>query len=144
MSEPIPPPPSGAPATPPSPGKSPVSLGGTAWFGLAAVVAVAVAVSVKEDGTNGWSRFGVWAGFAIACAVLTLAPVVRAQFGLSGATAWRLATAGGVGLGVYWVLFVLPWIEQNIGFLATIGCAAGIYAAWTAPGRPPSGRAEAF
>lgn len=142
MSEPTPPPPPSEPS--PATSVAKVSLGGTAWFSLAAVALLAVAVSVKEDGDNGWGRFGVWAGFAIACAAVTLAPAVRERLGLSAASAWRVATAGGIGLAVYWVLFVLPWIEQNVSFLATLGCAAGAYAAWMAPGRPQSGRSQAF
>lgn len=148
MSETPPPPPPGAPstaATPAAPAsRTTMSLGGTAVFSLAATALIAVAVSVKEDGSNGWSRYGVWAAFAIGCAVVTLAPAARDRFGMSSVTAWRVANAGAIGLGAYWILFVLPWIEQNVGFLATLGCAAGIYAAWMAPGRPQSGRAQSF
>lgn len=135
-------PPPGPPTTAPS--APAVTLRGSAWFSVAAVALLAVAVSVPEDGDNGWGRFGVWAGFAIAAALATLAPSLRQQFKMSSETAWRVASAGGIGLVAYWVLFVLPWIEQNVGFVATVGCAAGAYAAWVAPGRPHSARAQPF
>lgn len=139
-----PPPPAAGPqpsTPPPSPS---VELRGTAWFSLLAAVLLAVAASIEEDGATGWSRFGVWAGFAIASALATLVPSLREQLKVSSDNAWRIATAGGVGLAAYWVLFILPWIEQNVSFLATVGCAAGICAAWAAPGRPLSGRSQAF
>ncbi len=121
-----------------------VSFAGSAGLGLLSAVLLAVAVSVKEDGNHGWSRFGVWAGFAIASALATTAPAWAPSLRMSTVTAWRTATAGGIGLAVYWVLFVLPWIEQNVSFVATVGCALGMYAAWIAPGRPRSARAQAF
>ncbi|MGY6501117.1 MAG: hypothetical protein ACXIVQ_09545 [Acidimicrobiales bacterium] len=131
--------------SPPPPARGSVDLRGTAWFSLLSAGLLAVAVSVPESGDHGWSRFGVWAGFAIACALATMAPSVRTQLKLSADNAWRVATAGGIGLAGYWVLFVLPWIELNVSFLATLGCAAGVYAAWTAPGRPLSAaRSETF
>ena len=116
----------------------------TPWLALLAVACVALAVSIEEDGDHGWGRIGVWAAFAIGCAVLTLAPAVRNQVSLAPDTAWRVATAGAVGLAGYWVLFVLPRIEMNVSFLATLGCAAGIFAAWQAPGRPAGPGQQAF
>lgn len=136
MSDRTPPPPPGQPA--PS-----SSWGGSAWFGLIAVIALAVAMTVEEDGDNGWGRYAVWAGFAIAAAAATLAPAVRRTLSMQAETAWQVAVAGGIGLAGFWVLFVLPAIEQNVSFLATLGVAAGVYAAWTAPGRPHS-NAQAF
>lgn len=143
-----PPPGYGQPAGGPPPGYAPhgypqsaatssgVKLAGGVWWSLASIAAIALAVSLFEDGDNGWGRIGVWAGFAIAAAVVTLAPVLGDQLNLPRERAWQLAVAGGVGLAAYWVLFVLPSISQNVSFLATIGCAAGVLAAWLAPGRP--------
>lgn len=103
---------------------------------LVSITAMALAVSLKEDGTNGWDRVGVWAAFAIAAAVLTLAPVVRDNLNLSAGRAWHLGAVGAGGLVGYWILIVLPWIEQNVSFLATVGVAAGVWAVWRSPGRP--------
>lgn len=143
-----PPPGYGQPASGPPPGYGPpqgypqpavapsgVKLAGGVWWSLLAIVAIALAVSLFEDGDNGWGRIGVWAGFAIAAAVVTLAPALGEQLNLSAERAWQLAVAGGVGLAAFWVLFVLPSISQNVSFLATVGCAAGGLAAWLAPGR---------
>lgn len=112
------------------------AVGASTWLALASVVAMVLAVSLKEDGDNGWGRIGVWAGFAIAAAVLTLAPTIGRQMNLTSARAWRVAATGAVGLVAFWVLFVLPSIAMNISFAATLGVAAGVAAAWFAPGRP--------
>lgn len=148
---PTPPPAQGPSVAPPPPGAAPAPAPASAgpplaspWLGLVSVACVAVAVSLNEDGDNGWGRIGVWAGFAIAAAALTLAPAVRRQVSLAPDTAWRVATAGAIGLAGYWVLFVLPRIEMNVSFLATVGCAAGMFAAWQAPGRPAGPGQQAF
>ncbi|CAN5590812.1 hypothetical protein BH10ACT1_BH10ACT1_15190 [soil metagenome] len=122
-------------------GSSGVSVSaGVAWS-LVSIAAIALAVSLNEDGDNGWGRIGVWAGFAIVAAVATLAPAVRDQLNLKSTLAWQIGVAGAAGLAAFWILFVLPSISQNVSFLATVGCAAGGLAAWLAPGRP--GNAEA-
>ena len=133
-----PPPGYGPPAGygPPSGG---VTVGIGLWLGLAAIVAMALAVSLNEDGDNGWGRIGVWAAFAIVAAVATLAPALGRQLNLSTERAWQVGAAGAAGLAGFWVLFVLPSISQNTSFLATVACAAGIGAAWIAPGRPSGG-----
>jgi len=129
-------PPPGVPPGPPPPPTPTGQISGTTWLGFAAVVALAVAVSLEEDGDNGWGRIGVWAAFAIAAALATLAPAVREPLRLTPARAAQVAVAGGIGLAAFWVLFVLPVIERNVSFLATLGCVAGCWAAWRAPGRP--------
>lgn len=142
-----PPPPPGpppSPATPPAAPSNGVAIRGTAWWSVVAVACLAVAVSINEDGDNGWGRVGVWAGVAIAAAVATLAPTLRQPLKLRAESAWQVASVGGIALAGYWVLFVLPWIEQNVSFLATVGCAAGMYAAWQAPGRPAGPSQQAF
>lgn len=126
-------PPPGYPA-PPASGDTKVAA--ATWWALLAVVAIALAVSLPEDGDSGWGRIGVWAGFAIAAAVATLVPALRSSLNLGEERAWQVAVAGGVSLAGYWVLFVLPAITMNVSFLATVGCAAGGIAAWLAPGRP--------
>ena len=108
---------------------------GVAWS-LVSIAAIALAVSLNEDGDNGWGRIGVWAAFAITAAVATLAPALRDQLNLKSTLAWQVGVAGAAGLAAFWVLFVLPSITQNVSFLATVGVAAGGLAAWVAPGRP--------
>ncbi len=111
-------------------------VGAGLLWSLLAAIALAVAVSVKEDGQNGWERIGVWAGFAIVAALATAAPAIRSNLNLDAEKAWKVAAAGAVGLAAFWVLFILPSIERNVSFVATLGCVAGAVAAWTAPGRP--------
>ena len=50
--------------------------------------------------------------------------------------AWRIAAGGAVALVVWWVLFILPNINLNVSFLATVGVAAAALAVWTSPGNP--------
>lgn len=133
------PPTGGYPPTPTGPdpfGGSTVGI--STLLAAGSVAAITLAVSLNEDDDNGWGRIGVWAGFAIASAVLTLAPSVGRALNLTALRAWRVAAAGAVGLVAFWVLFVLPSISMNVSFAATVGVAAGVAAAWMAPGRPAS------
>lgn len=134
----------GAPGYQPSGGPASGSTGtvpGSTWWALLAVVAIAVAVSVPEDGSNDWKSIGVWAGFAVAAALATLAPAARASLKLSTERAWQVAAGGFAGLAAFWILFVLPNISQNTSFVATVGVAAAGLAVWAAPGRPSDGQA---
>lgn len=84
---------------PPSYPTGPATRSGTGvgidlWLSLASITAMALAVSLKEDGDNGWGRIGVWAGFAIFAAVFTLAGSLGDQLNLSRARAWQVAVAG--------------------------------------------------
>lgn len=124
----------GAPA--PSGTASSTTVPGSTWWGLLAVVGITVAVSVPEDGANAWKDIGVWAAFAIAAALATLAPAARGNVKLSAERAWQVAVGGFVGLAFYWILFVLPSIAKNVSFVATVAVAAAGLAAWFAPGRP--------
>src|SRR5690606_12320544 len=112
------------------------------WLGLVSVVVMVLAVSINEDDDNGWGRIGVWAGFAIASAALSLVPLMADQFKLTATRAWQVAAAGAAGLGAFWVLFVLPSISMNVSFAATVGVVAGAAAAWTAPGKPDTSAAN--
>jgi hypothetical protein len=118
----------------------------TIWL-LAAISAAGVilGLSMKEDGHNAWHTVHAWGGVAIAGAVLTLVPSLAAAFGLTAQRAWQVAVCGAAALGLYWVLFVLPDVGSNTSLLTTVGVAAGMIAAWIAPGRetpagpPPRG-----
>lgn len=116
-----------------------VKVGGAVMWSLLSIAAIALAVSLEEDGQNGWESIGVWAGFAIVAAVATLVPAVRSNLNIDATRAWQISVAGAVGLASFWVLFVLPVIERNVSFLATLGVVAGGLAAWLAPGRPAPG-----
>lgn len=132
----------GYPATQASSSGSAASISASTWWGLLAVVAMVLAVSIPEDGGNQWKAAALWAGFAIVAALLTLAPSAGAGLKLTQERAWQVAAGGLGGLVAYWVLFVLPAISKNVSFLATVAVVAGGLAVATAPGRPssPAGR----
>lgn len=115
---------------------SSVKIGAPMLYSAISVVAIVLAVSLKEDGRNGWDDIGVWSGFAIAAAAATMAPSLRSNLSMGVSRAWQVGLGGAVGLAAYWILFVLPAIERNVSFLATVGVVAGGLAVWLAPGRP--------
>jgi hypothetical protein len=94
-------------------------------------------LSVKEDGANAWHSVHAWGGLAIAGAVLTLAPAMAGSLNLTPQRAWQVAACGAGALLLFWVLFVLPAVGSNTSLVVTIGAAAGVVAAWVAPGRDP-------
>ena len=106
-------------------------------LGLVSVLAVVLGLSLKEDGRNQWDTVHAWGGLAIAGAILTLAPAFGRSVGLSPQRAWQAATCGAGALVLFWVLFTLPSVGSNLSLLTTIGVAAGLIAAWVAPGREP-------
>ena len=107
-------------------------------LGLASVIAVILGLSLKEDGRNQWDNVHAWGGLAIAGAALTLAPAVGRSVGLTPQRAWQTAACGAGALVLFWVLFTLPSVGSNVSLLTTIGVAAGVIAAWVAPGREPA------
>lgn len=128
--------PGSVPAPTPTAPSTGSKLAGAAWLSLAAAAGLAVAVWVEEDNSSGWDRYGVWGIFAIVAALATAAPLLRDALKLGAERAWQVAAGGAVGLAAFWVLLILPSIEANLSFVATIACAAGVLAAWLAPGRP--------
>jgi len=129
--------PHGAPhAAPAQPPMSRLQLAVT-LFAVASVAGVALGISVPEDGHNAWHSVKAWGGVALVAAVLTLAPALGSALRLSAYRAWQIAAGGAAGLGLYWVLFVLPDISKNTSLITTLGVAAGIVVAWIAPGRQP-------
>jgi hypothetical protein len=144
-----PPPPSGHPSGPPT-----VQLAGPVagpahqqprphvavnLFAAASLAAVAIGISVPEDGQNAWHTVKAWGGVALVAAALTFAPAVGSAMRLSAYRAWQVAAGGAAGLALYWVLFVLPDIAKNTSLITTLGVAAGIVVAWIAPGRHAPG-----
>ncbi len=104
-------------------------------LGLVSLVATVVGLSVDEDGHNAWSSVHAWGGVAILGALLTLAPALRSALNLSSHRTGQVAGAGAGALGLFWVLLVLPRVGSNTSLVTTIGTAAGLAAAWVAPGR---------
>jgi hypothetical protein len=104
-------------------------------LGLVSVAAVVLGLSLKEDGRNQWDTVHAWGGLAIAGAILTLAPAFGRSVGLTPQRAWQAATCGAGALVLFWVLFTLPSVGSNMSLVTTIGVAAGVIAAWVAPGR---------
>lgn len=126
-------PPPKAPKAPRSPMAKVISA---IWvLGLVSIAGTVIGLSVNENGNNAWHAVNAWGGLAIAGAVLTLAPALASSLNLTPHRAWQVATCGAGALLLFWVLFVLPDVGTNTSLVVTIGAAAGIVAAWIAPGR---------
>lgn len=104
--------------------------------GLAAVVLVAVGLSIPFDSSSAWSTQTAWAIFAIVAALLVVAPfLLRASAG-SPRMLWFTGVAGAVGVLGYWLLIVLPGVSSNQGFVLTLGAALAACSCWFSPHRP--------
>lgn len=103
--------------------------------GLLGVIALVLAIFLKEAGTNLWDALSeAWAIFAIVAAVLALVPSFASALSLRQRVAWQIG-AGSVGaLLLWWVLFILPNIARNTSFLATLAIAAIAIGVWLSPG----------
>jgi hypothetical protein len=99
------------------------------------ILAVPVGLFISERGSTFWSGNEAWSVFAVVCAFVQLAPLLRSTFGWSPPLAWRIGAAGVGGLLLFWVLLVLPSIGRNTSFAVTIGVAAACAALWMAPAR---------
>ena len=96
---------------------------------------IVLALFLKEDGTSLWSDLGVaWSLFALVAVVLCLLPAVSKAVNLTERQAWQIAAIAAGALVFWWVLFVLPVINRNVSFLATLGVAAAGVAVWLSPG----------
>jgi peptidoglycan/LPS O-acetylase OafA/YrhL len=104
-------------------------------LGLVSVLAVILGLSLDEDGRNQWDTVHAWGGLAIVGALVTLAPAAGRSLGLAPQRAWQAAACGAAALVLFWVLFTLPSVGSNLSLLMTVGVAAGVIAAWVAPGR---------
>jgi hypothetical protein len=131
-------------AKPPKPAKRrrpPISRVTIAiWtFSAISTAGIVLGLTVKENHVNAWHSVHAWGAVAIAAAVVTAAPALSGTPHLSPVRAWQIAAAGAGVLVFFWILFVLPRVGSNTSLLATIGVAAGVAAAWLAPGRhaPP-------
>jgi hypothetical protein len=104
-------------------------------LGLVSLAATVLGLSLKEDGNNAWHSVHAWGALAIVGAALTLAPALAHSISLTKQRAWQVAVCGAGALLLFWVLFVLPSVGSNTSLLTTVGAAAGVIAAWIAPGR---------
>lgn len=141
-STPPPPPPDATGALPSPSGKAsgggvrlsvdnPVALA----LGILAVVGVVLGLVLSADTAGGsvsfWDQMGwTWAVLGIVAAVATLLPVVGTVLGLSRTQVVSIVTVAAGVLGLWWVLFILPFINSNRAFLATLGVLAAAGAAW--------------
>jgi hypothetical protein len=90
------------------------------------------ALTGKLWDTMGWA----WAVLAIVAAATSLLPALHGLVNLSAGAAWQIAAAGAGVLALWWVLFVLPYIQLNTAFLATAGLLAAVGAVWVARPQP--------
>ena len=111
----------------------PKGSGAVLLLGLVSVLGVVLGLSIPENGSNAWDSVNAWGGVAIAGAVAVLAPALGRSLGLTAQRAWQVAVCGAGALVLFWVLFTLPSVGSNTSLLVTIGVAAGVIAAWTAP-----------
>src|SRR5690606_11468389 len=105
-------------------------------LGVLAVAGVVLGLLLSADVPGGgtvsfWDQMGwTWAVLGIVAAVATLLPVIGRAIGLSSAQVVSIVTIAAGVLGLWWVLFILPYISSNRAFLATIGVLAAAGAAW--------------
>lgn len=125
------------PGGPPKPQRAPMPKVITAiWvLGLISLAGTVIGLSVSEDGANAWKSVHAWGGVAIVGALLTLAPAMAGSMNMTAQRAGQVALCGAGALLLFWVLFVLPAVGSNTSLIVTIGVAAGVIAAWIAPGR---------
>jgi hypothetical protein len=102
---------------------------------LIPLVAVPLGLFVPEHGQRIWDGTEAWSVFAVLCAFIQLAPLIRSTFNWSPPQAWRIGAVGVGGLLLFWVLLVLPSIGRNTSFALTIGTASACAALWLAPAR---------
>lgn len=127
----------------PGPPPAPSGARGSQAVGILAFVSLAATViglSVDENDRNAWDSVHAWGGVAILGALLTFAPLLRSTFNLTAHRAGQIAACGAGALALFWVLFVLPAAGTNTSLVTTVGAAAGIIAAWIAPGREDGAR----
>ena len=103
---------------------------------IVALVALLIGLFVPEHDVKLWDGAEAWSVFAIVCAIAQLAPFARRATRLDERQAWFVAAVAAGGLGLYWLLIVLPIIGRNTSFAVTLAAAAAGGAACLAPGRP--------
>jgi hypothetical protein len=103
---------------------------------LLAVVLTGLGLSIPFTDANYWSTSLAWALFAMAAALLQLAPLFGRNSTSSARRIWTVGAAGTAGLVGFWVLIALPGVSSNQGFVLTRAAAAAVAGCWLSPGRP--------
>ena len=124
-----PPAPAPAPATTPS-----LTMAGGAQ--LLAVVLTGLGLSIPFTDANFWSTSLAWALFAMAAAVVQLAPLFGRNSTTSPRRIWAIGACGAAGLIGFWVLIALPGVSSNQGFVLTLAAVAAAVGSWLSPGCP--------
>jgi hypothetical protein len=113
-----------------------------ALLGLGLAVAslglLELGLALRFDAESLWTVVPLWSAFATLCAavgVLALAASFAPGDRLRSGAVRRVAAAGLVGLAVFWLLVVLPFVDSDRGFLLTAALAALGGALWTGAGR---------
>jgi hypothetical protein len=107
---------------------------------IAALALLEVGLVMHVGDRTLWSDVPLWSAFATLAALLGLALLVPRLPGgrrVPDGTRWTVATAGLVGVGVFWLLVVLPSVATDRGFVLTaaLGCLGG--SVWLAADRSP-------
>jgi hypothetical protein len=102
---------------------------------IAAVVLVALGLSIPFDSSCSWVTQTAWSAFAMIAAIVQLLPAFAGSFGWSVPRAWLVSATGTGALLLFWLLIVLPQITSNAGFCLTLAAAAATAGTLLAPGR---------
>ncbi len=101
----------------------------------AAVVLVALGLSIPFDSSCDWAARTTWAIFAIVAAVAQLISSTGGSFGWDVRRSWLIGAVATGALTLHWLLIALPNVGSNAGFCLTFGTAAAIGGMLLAPGR---------
>lgn len=104
-------------------------------LGVLALVLLELGLGLGFDGRSLWSLVPLWSAFATVAALLALVGLAPAAARAGSVPSWRIASAGMVGLAVFWLLVVLPHADTNRGFVLTAALGALGAGLWTGPGR---------
>lgn len=116
------------PAAPAAPG---VSIENPFNLVLTAICIAGVVLGLLLGGEKLWDVMGwTWAILAIVAAVATAIPSFSSVIGLSEKIGNDIQSIAVAFLGLWWVLFVMPRIQTDQAFLATIGVFAAGALVW--------------
>jgi hypothetical protein len=102
------------------------------------VLLLEVGLTLDVGGESYWSVIPLWSAFATVCTLLALVAFGASYLAggrVRSGSAWRMAAAGLLGLGVFWLLVVLPVADTDRGFVLTAALAALGAALWVGPHR---------
>ncbi|MEJ7649132.1 MAG: hypothetical protein WKF57_08880 [Nakamurella sp.] len=129
----------GHPGGPSSPlGAHPAAPKARPWVVVlrtAALVLVALGLSIPFDSSCDWVARTTWAVFAIVAALTQLVSSAGGSFGWDIRRSWLIGAVATGALTLHWLLIALPNVGSNAGFCLTFGTAAAIGGMLLAPGR---------